>query len=200
MRVDNREIATSEEIYVAIQNALTKEFYKLLVKHCLKRLSSVFKIKYNFEKGIRGIMIDDMIQETLEGLIKDGGRNWYKDKFDDIKLQIISSLDSVISNTVSTHLEKDNKTFEIFENEEIEIINNEEYDNLLEICHEELKRLDSTDDEMLLFEPYIIQGMKRQDLSDLFGISLSELTNIKKRLDRKLPLLKAKLKGLGYEK
>lgn len=200
MRVDNREIATSEEIYVAIQNALTKEFYELLVKHCLKRLSSVFKIKYNFEKGIRGIMIDDMIQETLEGLIKDGGRNWYKDKFDDIKLQIISSLDSVISNTVSTHLEKDNKTFEIFENEEIEIINNEEYDNLLEICHEELKRLDSTDDEMLLFEPYIIQGMKRQDLSDLFGISLSELTNIKKRLDRKLPLLKAKLKGLGYEK
>src|SRR5690606_22769553 len=200
MRVDNREIATSEEIYVAIQNALTKEFYELLVKHCLKRLSSVFKIKYNFEKGIRGIMIDDMIQETLESLIKDGGRNWYKDKYDDIKLQIISSLDSVISNTVSTHLEKNNKTFEIFDNEEIENTDNEEYDNLLEICHEELKRLDCTDEEILLFEPYIIQGMKRQVLSDSFGISLNELTNIKKRLDRKLPLLKTKLKELGYEK
>lgn len=200
MSVDNRNIATSDEIHVEIQKVLTKEFYQSLVKHCLIRLHTRFKIKYNFEKGIRGILIEDMIQETLERLLKEGGRNWYKDTFDDIKLQIISSLDSVISNTVSTHLEKDNKTFEIFENEEIEIINNEEYDNLLEICHEELKRLDSTDDEMLLFEPYIIQGMKRRDLSDLFGISLSELTNIKKRLDRKLPLLKTKLKELGYEK
>lgn len=200
MSVDNRNIATSDEICVEIQKVLTKEFYQSLVKHCLIRLHTRFNIKYNFEKGIRGILIEDMIQETLERLIKDGGRNWYKDKFDDIRLQIISSLDSIISNTITTHLDKDKNTFEIFENEEIEIIDNEEYDNLLEICHEELKRLDSTDDEMLLFEPYIIQGMKRQDLSDLFGISLNELTNIKKRLDRKLPLLKTKLKELGYEK
>ena len=200
MRVDNRDIATSEETLLAIQNALTKEFFDTLVKYSLKRLYTHSGIKYNFEKGIRGIMIEDMIQQTLEGLIKEGGRNWYKDKFDDIKLQIISSLDSVISNTVSTHLDKDNKTFEIFENEEVEFIDDEEYNSILEVCHEELKRLDSSDEEMLLFEPYIIQGMKRQDLSDLFGISLNELTNIKKRLDRKLPLLKAKLKELGYEK
>ena len=200
MRVDNREIATSKEIHIAIQNALNKEFFEFLVKYSLKRLHTHSGIKYNFDRGIRGIMIEDMIQQTLEGLIKEGGRNWYKDKFNDIKLQIISSLDSVISNTISTHLDKDNKTFEIFENDEIEVVNNEEYDSLLEICHEELKRLNSTDEEILLFEPYIIQGMKRQDLSDLFGISLNELTNIKKRLDRKLPALKAKLKEFGYEK
>lgn len=200
MRVDNRDIATSEETSLAIQNALTKEFFDTLVKYSLKRLYTHSGIIYNFEKGIRGIMIEDMIQQTLEGLIKEGGRNWYKDRFDDIKLQIISSLDSVISNTVSTHLDKDNKTFEIFENEEVEFTDDEEYNSILEVCHEELKRLDSTDEEMLLFEPYIIQGMKRQDLSDLFGISLNELTNIKKKLDRKLPLLKAKLKELGYEK
>jgi len=200
MRVDNRDIATSDEICMAIQKALTKEFYESLVKHSLIRLSSVFHIKYNFEKGIRGIMIQDMIQETLESLVKEGGRNWYKDKFSDIRLQIISSLDSIISKTVSAHLEMDNKTFEIFDNEEIENTDNGEYDNLLEICHEELKRLDCTDEEILLFEPYIIQGMKRQVLSDSFGISLNELTNIKKRLDRKLPLLKTKLKELGYEK
>jgi len=200
MRVDNRDIATSEETLFAIQNALTKEFFDALVKYSLKRLNTHSGIKYNFEKGIRGIMIEDMIQQTLEGLIKEGGRKWYKDKFDNIKSQIISSLDSVISNTVSTHLEKDNITFEIFENEEIETIENEEYEQMLNICIEELKNLNSTDDEILLFEPYIIQEMKRQDLSDLFGISLNELTNIKKRLDRKLPLLKIKLKELGYEK
>lgn len=141
-----------------------------------------------------------MIQETLESLLKNDGRNWYKDKFSDIRLQIISSLDSVISNTVSTHLEKDSKTFEIFDNEEIEIADNQEYEDLLSVCIEELKKLNSTDDEILLFEPYIIQEMRRQDLSELFGIPLNELTNIKKRLDRKLPLLKMKLKELGYEK
>jgi hypothetical protein len=200
MRIENRETATSEEICKAIQETLTPEFFECLVKHCLKRLNNVFGIKYNFEKGIRGLTIEDMIQETLESLLKEGGRNWYKDKFEDIKLQIISSLDSVISNTVSTHLEKDNITFEIFDNEGIEIINNEEYEQLLNICIDELKNLDSTDEEILLFEPYIIQEMKRQTLSELFGISLNELTNIKKRLDRKLPLLKMKLKELGYEK
>ena len=200
MGINNQEIATSKEICAAIEKAMTKEFYELLVKYSLKRLSTFFNIKYNFEKGIRGIMIQDMIQETLERLIKEGGRNWYKDRFKDIKRQIISSLDSVIYNTVSTHLKKDNETFEILENSEIEITDNEEYNNLLEICHNELKRLDLTDHEILLFEPYIIQGMKRQVISELLGISLNELTNIKKRLDRKLPLLKNKLKGLGYEK
>lgn len=200
MRIDNREIATFEETCIALENALTKEFFNLLERYCLKRIISVLKIKYNVEKGIRGIMIQDMIQETLESLLKDGGRNWYKDKFDNIKLQIISSLDSVISNTISTHLEKAKKTSEIFESEKTEEINNEEYYNLHDICIDELKQLGSTDDEILLFEPYIIQKMKRQDLSDLFKISSNELTNIKKRLDRKIPLLKAKLKKLGYEK
>lgn len=200
MKSNSRDVATSDEICKAIQEVITPDFFESLVKHCLKRLNNLFNIKYNFERGIRGITIEDMIQETLEALLKEGGRNWYKDKFDDIRPQIISCLDSVISNTVTTHLEKDNNTFEIFENEEIEIIENEEYEQLVDICIEELKKLDSTDEEILLFEPYIIQEMKRQDLSDLFGISLSDLTNIKKRLDRKLPLLKMKLKEMGYEK
>jgi len=37
-------------------------------------------------------------------------------------------------------------------------------------------------------------------LSELLGISNEELTNIKKRLDRKLPYIKEKLKVLNYEK
>lgn len=200
MRINNRDIATHDETYKAMKEVLTPNFFNYMVKHCLNRLSNVFKIKYNFDRGIRGITIDDMIQETLESLLKEEGRNWYKDKFDNIKLQIISSLDSVISNTVHTHIEKDGKTFEIYENDEVEIINNEEYEQLLNSCIDELEKLNSTDEEILLFEPYVIHGMKRQDLAKLFGISLSELTNIKKRLDRKLPILKSKLKELRYEK
>ena len=66
MRVDNREIATSKEIHIAIQNALNKEFFEFLVKYSLKRLHTHSGIKYNFDRGIRGIMIEDMIQQILK--------------------------------------------------------------------------------------------------------------------------------------
>jgi len=156
----------------------------------------VFHIRYNLDKGLRGIMVEDMIQETLESLIKEGGRNWYKDKFSDIRLQVISSLDSVIFNTVSSNLPKENITFEIFDNDGVDCSDNEDYNSLLELCHEELKLLNATEVEIKLFEPYILQGMKRETLSDLYGISLEDLTNIKKRLNRKLPLLKEKIKEI----
>lgn len=196
MKVDNREIATFEETCVALKEALTNNFYQWLVKHCIVRLNSVFHIRYNLDKGLRGIMVEDMIQETLESLIKEGGRNWYKDKFSDIRLQVISSLDSVIFNTVSSNLPKENITFEIFDNDGVDCSDNEDYNSLLELCHEELKLLNATEVEIKLFEPYILQGMKRETLSDLYGISLEDLTNIKKRLNRKLPLLKEKIKEI----
>ena len=75
-----------------------------------------------------------------------------------------------------------------------------DYQSLLSVCHDELTAMEATDDELLLFEPYIVNGMKRNDLSELLGISIEELTNIKKRLDRKLPFIKEKLKVLNYEK
>ena len=56
------------------------------------------------------------------------------------------------------------------------------------------------EDELLLFEPYIIHEMKRKDLADLFGIPLNVITNLKKKLDRKLPVLRIKINELGYEK
>lgn len=199
MSVGNRNRATLKEVQEAIQEVLTPDFFKSLVKYSIHRLYYKFDIKYDLNKGIRGITIEDIIQDTLEALLKEGRRNWYKDKFPDIKSQIISSLDSVIYNTVKKHFEKLSVTYELFDNEEIETNDNKEYENLLEICINELTKLNATDEEILLFEPYIIQKMKRQDLSDFYGISTNELTNLKKRLDRKLPLLKSKLIELGYE-
>ncbi len=199
MKEEKQNIATSEELNTELERVMSDDFYLFLVKYSIKRLNNVFNLKYNIDRGIRGITVEDMIHKTLESLIS-GSRKWNKDKFDDIKKQILSSLDSVISNTIKTDLAKDNVTFEILENDNTEIIEDNEYNNLIEICEQELKKAGATDEEVLLFEPYIVQGMKRQDLANLFGISLNELSNIKKRLSRKIPLLKVKLKELRYEK
>lgn len=200
MKVEKRDIATFDEKCKAIKSVLTTEFYSVLVKYSIKRLHQTFNIKYDLGKGFRGIMVEDLISNTFETLLKKDGRNWYKDKFPDIKQQIISSLDSVIYNYISSELEKVNNIFEIYENENIETVENYDYEQILSACIDILEKLGCSDDELLLFEPYIIHEMKRKDLADLFGIPLNVITNLKKKLDRKLPILKIKLNELGYEK
>lgn len=200
MKSDNRVVASFDEKCKAIQEVYTPEFYADLFKHTIIRLKTVFGIKYNHDKGFRGIMVEDMINDTIEAFFKDGGRNWYPEKFPDFRMQIISALDSVISNTLNAELEKANETFEILENDIEMSFDDSDYQSLLSICHDELTAMGATDYELLVFEPYIINGMKRNDLSELLGISNEEMTNIKKRLDRKLPYIKEKLKVLNYEK
>lgn len=200
MEVENSEIATFEEKCQAIEKALTDVFYTYLIKYATYRINKKTKISYDFDRGIRGVLVQDLISDVLESLLRRDGRNWNKTKFPDIKLQIISALDSVIFNTVKSELEKYNDTYEIFENDGFSIPENDEYQELINLCTEFLKDLGATDDEMLLFEPYIIHEMKRKDLAELFNLEVSDLTNIKKKLDRKLPILKEKLIELGYEK
>lgn len=200
MGVEDRQVASFEEKCKAIHDCFTAEFYDSLIKYSIYRLNSVFRIKYDLQKGFRGMMVEDFIAETIESFLKLGGRNWYPEKFPDFKKQIISALDSVISNNLNAELEKANVTFEIFDNDPDNTFDDTNYQEMLSACHDELKILQATDEELLLFEPYIINGMKRQDIADLFGISPEELTNIKKKLDRKLPLLREKIKDLKYEK
>ncbi len=200
MKSDNRKVATFDEKCRALQEIYTSEFYTVLFKHAIIRLKTVFNIKYNKERGFRGIMIEDVINDTIESFLRDGGRQWYPEKFPDFRKQIISGLDSVIYNTLNAELEKASDTFEILEHDSDMSEDDEKYKLLLSACHIELESMGATDVELLLFEPYIINEMKRNDLSRLLGISNEELTNIKKRLDRKLPLIKEKLKVLNYEK
>lgn len=200
MEVKHRKIATFDEKCRAIQEVFTPEFNTLLIKHCIIRLNNVFKIKYDLGRGFRGLLVEDFISETMESFLKIDGRNWYPEKFPDFRKQIISALDSVISNNLNSELEKINCTFEILDGDLDSSFDDSNYQEMLSICNDELIGLGASDEELLLFEPYIINGMKRQDLADLFGISLEDLTNIKKRLDRKLPVIKEKLKVLNYEK
>lgn len=200
MGIEHRRIATFDEKCRAIQEVFTPEFNTQLFKHCIVRLNMVFNIKYDLGKGFRSFMIEDFISETLESFLKADGRNWYPEKFPDFRTQIISALDSVISNTLKKELEKINCTFEIIDNDQEFSSDDSDYEEMLSICNDVLIELEASDNELLLFEPYIINGMKRQDLADLFGISLDELTNIKKKLDRKLPVIREKLKVFNYEK
>ena len=197
---NKRKVASFNEICQALQEVYTSEFYTSLFKHAVVRLWTVFKIKYNTEKGFRGIMVEDMINDTIEAFLKEDGRNWYMDKHPDFRKQIISALDSVISNTLSAELQKTYDTLELLDNDSEIYLDDSDYQILLSACHEKLESMGATDLELLLFEPYIINKMKRNDLSQLLGISNEELTNIKKRLDRKLPFIKDKLKVLNYEK
>ncbi|MGV3698271.1 hypothetical protein [Flavobacterium sp.] len=200
MSSGNRKVATFDEKCRALQEVYTSEFYTALFKHAIIRLKTVFNITYNKERGFRGIMIEDIINDTIESFLRDGGRQWYPEKFPDFRKQIISGLDSVIYNTLNVEFEKASDTFEILENDSDISEDDEKYQSLLSACHIELESMGATDTELLLFEPYIINEMKRNDLSQLLGISNEELTNIKKRLDRKLPLIQEKLKVLNYEK
>ncbi|WP_333601443.1 hypothetical protein [Flavobacterium sp.] len=200
MELEYKKVATFEEKSQAIQEVFTPEFNTHLYKYAIIRLKRFFNIKYDLEKGFRGFMIEDFIAETIESFLRPDGRNWYTETYPDFKKQFISGLDSVIFNTLKVELEKTKDTFEILDSDPDNSFDDSDYNVLLSACLDELKALNATDDELLLFEPYIINGMKREDLSKLLGISIEELTNIKKRLDRKLPKIGEKLKMLNYEK
>ncbi len=187
----NREIATLEEVSNNISLIYTDTLEKEMYSRGIYRLRTCFEIKYDIHKGFKGILIEDIIYETLK-LFIEGKRKWYKDKFPEFKDQLLSSFDSVISNTINkmNHIESvslDDNSFSIPDEEK----NN--YSDYISFCEKELENLNATDEEILLFEPYIIEGIKRSELSKEYGISESELTNINKRLKRKLPIIREKL-------
>jgi len=193
MNKDVESIASFEEKTDAIQELITPEFLKRMIAYSIFRFDKRFNIKFDLNKGFRGIMIDDIISETIESFLKPNGRNWYVDKYPVFETQFISALDSVISNTIKKELPRTNQTVELLDGDNTDFDEDETYDEEINECIRILKQLKATDDELLLFEPYIVNRMKREDLANEFGISVDELTNIKKRLDRKIPLLRAEL-------
>ncbi|MDR2009423.1 MAG: hypothetical protein LBQ22_02970 [Bacteroidales bacterium] len=196
----HRNIADSEEIVKAIKEALSSKFYTDLIKYCIFYISKTYKTKYDCERGFRGKMAEDYVNETLQSFLESNGRKWYKDKYPNFKEQIISSLQSVLYNDLKSKKELE-KTYSTNDDDKIAEYettidnNSDEYKETLYLCINILERLGADDDEILLFEPYIIDQMKRQDIEKLYGISASDLTNIKKRLNRKLPLLAKELKN-----
>ena len=187
-----RELATKDEVFDGISDIYTEALEKEMYTRGIYRLKVYFDIRYDIHKGFKGILIQDIIQETFKLLIE-GDRKWYKDKFPNFKDQLLSSFDSVIYNTIN----KVNNIVIMPLDEKASLVISEEKDNYNEyisFCEKELKNLGATDEEIILFEPYIIEERKRSELSKEFGISESELTNINKRLKRKLLIISQRLK------
>ncbi|NQX84676.1 MAG: hypothetical protein HRT67_01930 [Flavobacteriaceae bacterium] len=195
MTSQERDIASYKETVDELQKILTEAFYQRMFKYTIFRLSSKFNIKFDVQNGLRGFKVEDFISETIASFLKSDGRKWYKDDFPDFRKQFISALDSIIHKIIKKELQKSNLTWQILDNDKYEE-KDSEYEDLLKECEHILESLNASDEELLLFEPYIINGMKRSDLEQLFGISAKELTNIKKRLDRKIPIIQKHLKEL----
>ena len=197
-------LATKQEVIQALNTIVTPEFYKRMIAYSLHRLKTKFNISFDINRGFRGIMIEDLINDLLFSFLSEKGRNWNKTRFPDFEKQIFSSLDSLIYNTVKKELEKTANTktnieiFNIPTNDDK--IENEDYEVLVDFCISHLKKMGATDEEMLLFEPLIVDEIKRSDIAKEFGISVKEVTNIKKRLDRKIPTLQKLLKNKNYGK
>ena len=181
----NAKIANQTQIKNEIEKFTTNKEYLILVKYTINRLYLKFNIKADNDFSIRGIMIKDIIQNISLSFLSEGKRNWNKEKFPDFRGQYYSALDSEIANTVKSHLKKHNITYPINESDKILTTNPYEDQQYLEHINKALEKLDATDEEIILLEP-ILNKVKRDDISKEFGISPQEVTNIKKRLTRKL--------------
>ena len=197
MEVTEKKLATNTELQEAVQEVFTPEFNSRLIKYAIIRINTKFKIKYDLNRGFRGIMVEDMISELMLSFVKDdGGRNWNKAKYPDFIEQVISSLDSHIFNTLEKELEKTALSNTNIEDCELPIDDNGDYEELLALSLKFLEELGATDDEILLFEPYVVHDMKRADIAKENGISEQEATNIKKRLVRRIPALREMIKNI----
>ena len=196
MEDKNKILATTTELHKAVQEVFTPDFNRILIKYSIYRINTKFNIKYDLNRGFRGIMVEDMISELMLSFVRnDGGRNWNKIEFPDFKNQIFSSLDSHIYNTIEKELSKTIQTNANIENNDV-APENDGYEELLEFSIDYLNKLGASDEEMLLFEPYVVHQMKRADIAKEFGITEQEATNIKKKLDRKIPALREQIKKL----
>jgi hypothetical protein len=196
MEDKNKILATTTELHKAVQEVFTPDFNEILIRYSIYRINTKFNIKYDLNRGFRGIMVEDMIAELMLSFVRnDGGRNWNKIEFPDFKNQIFSSLDSHIYNTIEKELSKTIQTNANIENNDV-APENDGYEELLEFSIDYLNKLGASDEEMLLFEPYVVHQMKRADIAKEFGITEQEATNIKKKLDRKIPALREQIKKL----
>ena len=178
-------IATQTEIEEEIKKLITDKDYISFVGYTINRLLRKFNIKADKDFSIRGIMISDIIQNVILSFLSKGKRNWNKTKFPDFKNQFYSTLDSEISNTIKTHLEKHNLATEINKSNISSQFNTYENEQYMDQIYIRLEKLGASDEELLLLEP-ILNKVKREQIANEFGITPQKVTNITKRLIRKL--------------
>lgn len=179
-------IANLTEVNEAIQQLFKDKISIILYKYGILRLKGFFNIKYDEEKGINGLTLHDLIQETTESFLVPGRRHWYKKKFPCFKDQYMSAFDSVICNEVAKSKKQKVELQLIEDLDSDKIIIDDTFQEHYDILIEELKKLKATDDEILLFDAIYIDGMRRQQAGIELNKTVEEITDIRRRLDRKL--------------
>ena len=188
------KIASQTEINDALVNFLQYEEISTITKYGIARLFFIFKIRYDIDKGIYGITMEDMIQETNMAFSAEKRRNWNRSRFPNFKKQYYSTFDSVIYNTVKKYLKKANNHSPILDTDAYVAPDDHAFEEQKELLMNKLYKMGATDEEVLLFEPYYIDQMKRHDIALLMGLTVKNITDIKKRLDRKLIVISKKWK------
>lgn len=146
------------------------------------------------QKGLDGKTAEDFAEEVIEKLLT-GKRNWNIKLNPDLFLQVKSSIDSHINNFIKKSRPRE---FSI-SNENTKFVTADSYDKneLLDHSIETLKSLKASDEEILLFYCQIDGITKPIKIANELGISVQEVYNIQKRLNRKLPELQQKLRRYG---
>lgn len=184
-------LATWKERQDAVLSIMDdKDLFERLFKYGIKRLKVKFNVRYDLHRGFRGLMMDDLLSEVLQSfLTESGGRNWNKTRFPEFRVQLVSAFDSHICNTVSKMLGDVIAT--VSDENIIDFQDDDDnYNRLINICLETLEEHGASYEELQLFEPYYIHGMKRSDVAKQFNMSLDEVTKMKTKLAQKLPLLR----------
>lgn len=198
MKETARTIASLQEVAEALEAFMTLEESTNLVAHIVNRFRSVFKFKFLVNVGFNQYLAEDFINDTIERFLVSSGRKWYKDK--SFKDTFYGALDSVIENHVRKHSSMVYDTLHLEDkNEQSASVEQESGSELLGICLDFLESQNAQDDELLIFEDYILNQKKRGELAKDLGVDVKTMTNIQNRLNRKIPKLRQHLKSLGYE-
>lgn len=192
---DQSGSASQDEVNDNIENFFNQKLIFDIVKYAISRINITFGFTYDMNKGIDGFMLEDIIQKVTHSFLSENGRKWYINKFPKFKDQFYSALDSEISNIISSKLERSNKKVKIVEDKHSSGESEFDYDQLLDYVMNRLESLGASDEELLIFEPFIVHKMKRDDIAKLLGVKPKYMTNLKKKLLRKLVILRKELKG-----
>ena len=170
--------------------------WSLFWKKAVAYTGFVLRNKYEVmtEKGIDGKTAEDLAEEVIEKLLT-GKRNWNKQKHPDLFSQVKSSIDSHVYNFITKkRLLESSIIYESIDNGV-----NDSYDKneLLDYSIKILKSLNASDEEIILFQCNVDGLLKPHEIAEELGISVTEVYNIKKRLNRKLPELQNNLRKYG---
>ncbi len=179
------KIANETEVRSAITKFNTMNNFEILIKYAIILFKYRFNIVYDTNTGFGCITVEDIIQNVFMAFLTNS-RKWNMSRFPCFKDQFYSTFDSAICNAKEKYFEKFIKSCPILEHDKHVDLKDIEVEEQIMIMEKQLKDIGASDEEILLFEPYILNDTKREVMAVLLNVSVQEITNLQKKLKRKL--------------